>query len=125
MLEAAPSAKGLLTVAAVDDELVSAASELAEVEKLDQPVPLIVRYSETVSPFRSKMAPLASVVTCQAFAEAAPRAPTWPSLTMPALMVIGPCNVVALSVLRNRVLVPVFVSVEEAAEVMTPKVRSP
>ena len=90
MLEAAPSTKALLMVAAVDEELVSAASELAEVEKLDQPVPLIVRYSETVSPFRSRMAPLVSVVPSVAMAVAAPRAPTWPSLTMPALMVIGP-----------------------------------
>ena len=125
MLEAAPSAKALLTVAAVDEELVSAASELAEVEKLDQPVPLIVRNSETLRPFRSKMAPLATVVPSVAMAVAAPRAPTWPSLTMPALMVIGPCNVVALFVLRNRVLVPVLVRVWLAAEVMTPKVRSP
>ena len=118
-------------VAAVPEELMRAPSEVTVplpviVPEPPKPAPAIVRGSmPIVRPFKSSTAPVATLVTCQGLAEAAPRAPTWPSLTMPALMVIGPCNVVSLFVLRNRVLVPVFVSVEEAAEVMTPKVRSP
>ena len=131
MLVPAPSEIVPDQVAAVPEELMRAPSEVTVplpviVPEPPKPAPAIVRGSmPIVRPFKSSTAPVATLVTCQGLAEAAPRAPTWPSLTMPALMVIGPCNVVALFVLRNRVLVPVFVSVEEAAEVMTPKVRSP
>ena len=104
---------------------VRTASELVSDAKLAQPVPLMVRYSAVLWPFRSRIAPEVTVVPSVAMAVVAPSAPTPPSLTTPELMASGPRRVAELLVLRKSVLVPDLVRVKAEPALMTPSVRSP